>query len=311
MVSPRKVIVIVGPTASGKSELAQCIAEKMDGEVISADSMQIYKHLNIGTGKLKLGERRVPHYGLDIVEPNEPYSAALFQTYARDKVSDIQAKGKQPILCGGTGFYVKSVIDDYNFSHGCQECNPIREHFQAMSDTMTNAELWESLRQVDPASAAEIEVNDVKRVVRALELHARGESYAENKAKIKQIPEFLPSIWIGLKVDPTILAERISKRVDAMIEEGLVDEVKSLVDAGFKDALCSPKAIGYREIIDYMDGKKSLEQAVADIKTNSRRYGKRQRTWFRSEARIHWIEANIPDFEKIASEALRIAYSGL
>ena len=309
MVSARRVVVIVGPTASGKSELAQRMAEHLDGEVVSADSMQIYKHLDIGTGKVTKGERRVPHYGLDIVEPNEPYSAALFQTYARNVVSDIQKRNKQPILCGGTGFYVKSVIDDYNFSDGDQENNPIREHFQQMAKNMSNFELWNELKKLDSFSADEIEVNDVKRVIRALELNARGESYAKNKAKLKEIPEFLPSVWIGLQVDPEVLAKRISDRVDKMVEDGLVDEVRGLVDAGFKSALCSPKAIGYREIIDYLDGKKSLEQAITDIKTNSRRYGKRQRTWFRSEARIHWIDANIPDFDKMLSEALRIASS--
>lgn len=306
MVSGRPIVVIVGPTASGKSELAQILAEKLNGEVISADSMQIYKHLNIGTGKLKKGERRVPHFGLDMVEPNEPYSAALFQEYARGCVQDIRSRNRQPILCGGTGFYVKSVIDDYNFSEGNQQDNAIREHFQKRSQDLTNEELWLELKKVDEDSASHIEVNDVKRVIRALELNARGESYAQNKAKLKDIPEFLPSVWIGLKVDPDILAKRISCRVDKMIDEGLVEEVQSLISMGFKDALCSPKAIGYREIIEHLDGKKSLEQAICDIKTNSRRYAKRQRTWFRSEPRIHWIEANIPNFDEIASESLTI-----
>lgn len=305
----KKVIVIVGPTASGKSELAQRIAGAMDGEVVSADSMQIYRGLDIGTGKLKEGERRVPHYGLDIADPGEPYSASLFQTYARDCINSIDSRGKQPILCGGTGFYVKSVIDDYNFSDGEQTDNEIRQRFQDEARELTNEELWQHLKEVDSKSADVIEVNDVKRVIRALELNARGESYAQNKEKLKTIPEFLPSVWIGLKVDPDILAERISNRVDKMIEDGLVEEVKHLVDDGFKEALCSPKAIGYREIIEHLDGKISLSKAIENIKTNSRRYGKRQRTWFRSEARIHWIEANIPNFDKISSESIRIASS--
>ena len=303
----KKVIVIVGPTASGKSELAQRMAEVLDGEVISADSMQIYRGLDIGTGKLKEGERRVPHFGIDILDPGLPYSAALFQDYARKCISDIESRGKQPILCGGTGFYIKSVIDDYSFSDGEQKDNPIRQQFEEMSKKMSNKELWEALREVDTKSAEVIEVNDVKRVIRALELNAREESYAENKERLQTIPELIPSIWIGLKVDPEILAKRISDRVDKMIEDGLVEEVEGLLDSGFRDALCSPKAIGYKEIIEYLDGKCTLSQAIEDIKTNSRRYGKRQRTWFRSEARIHWIEANIPNFDKIASESLRIA----
>ena len=310
MVSGRPIVVIVGPTASGKSELAQILAETLNGEVISADSMQIYKHLNIGTGKLKEGERRVPHFGLDIVEPNEPYSAALFQEYARGCIEDIRSRNHQPILCGGTGFYIKSVIDDYNFSEGNQQENAVREHFQRIAENLTNEELWLELKKLDEESASEIEVNDVKRVIRALELNARGESYAQNKAKLKDISEFLPSVWIGLKVDRDVLAKRISKRVDKMIEEGLVDEVKNLISMGFRDALCSPKAIGYREIIEHLDGKKTLEQAICDIKTNSRRYAKRQRTWFRSEARIHWVDANIPNFDEIASESLSIVSEG-
>lgn len=309
MVSSRKVIVIVGATASGKSELAQRMAEKLDGEVISADSMQIYRGLNIGTGKLKEGERRVPHFGLDIIEPNSPFSVAMFQTYARNCINDIESRNKQPILCGGTGFYVKSVIDDYNFSGGNQTDNPIRQHFQKMSENLSNDALWRKLEEVDETSAHQIEVNDVKRVIRALELNSRGESYAENRSNLKNICELIPSVWIGLKVDADVLATRISNRVDSMIEDGLVGEVRHLLDLGFRDALCSPKAIGYREIIDYLDGKITLDQAIFDIKTNSRRYGKRQRTWFRSEARIHWIEANIPNFDRIASEAIRIARS--
>ncbi len=302
----QKVFVIVGPTASGKSELAQCICEKLDGEVISADSMQIYRGLDIGTGKVLPDEMRVPHCGIDIVEPGMTYSAALFQEYARNCIQDIQSRGKTAVLCGGTGFYIRSVIDDYDFSEGEQDSNPIREKYQIISESKSNMEMWELLKSKDEKSASVIEPNDLKRVIRALELFERGESYAKNREGLKNIPEKIPSVWIGLNVDRDILAQRISARVDKMVENGLVDEVKSLVDDGFRDALCSPKAIGYREIIDYLDGNITLEQAVKNIKTNSRRYAKRQRTWFRAEKRINWIDADIPDFDSLTKESLTI-----
>lgn len=289
-----RVIVVAGPTASGKSELAQQIAQELDGEIISADSMQIYRGMNIGTGKVMPDEMRVAHWGIDIKDPGEPFSAALFQNYARECISDIQARGKVAILCGGTGFYLRAAIDDYDFSEGEQEDNPVRRKFEELADEISKHELWEQLQAVDADSATVIEPNDTKRVIRALELHERGESYAKNKESLASIKELIPSYWLGLQVDRDILANRISDRVDAMVAAGLVDEVKGLLDEGFRDALCAPKAIGYREIVDYLDGKTTLAQAIADIKTNTRRYAKRQRTWFRAEKRINWVDFNDP-----------------
>ncbi|MDO4842604.1 MAG: tRNA (adenosine(37)-N6)-dimethylallyltransferase MiaA [Phoenicibacter congonensis] len=297
---------MVGPTASGKSELAQRICEEQNGEVISADSMQIYRGLDIGTGKVLTHEMRVTHHGIDIVDPGVTYSAALFQNYARNCIEDIQTRGKTAVLCGGTGFYVRSVIDDYDFSEGEQDNNPVRAKYQAIAESKSNMEMWELLKANDEESASVIEPNDVKRVIRALELFERGESYAKNREELKNIPEKIPSVWLGLKVDRDILAKRISNRVDKMVEDGLVDEVKSLLDSGFREALCSPKAIGYREIIDYLDGNITLERAIENIKTNSRRYAKRQRTWFRAEKRINWIDADVPDFDSLTKESLSI-----
>lgn len=301
-----KVVVIVGPTASGKSELAQRIAEEIDGEVISADSMQIYRGLDIGTGKVTASEQRVLHYGIDLIEPGESYSAALYQEYARRSIDKIKSRGKTPILCGGTGFYVRAVIDDYDFSEGNQEENPLREEIQNETSNLSNQAVWELLNDLDSTSASVIEPNDRKRVIRAIELYKRGESYAKNKDSLKNIPEKIDSVWIGLKVDREILANRISNRVDNMISSGLVEEVKSLCNVGFREALCSPKAIGYKEIIEYLDGKITLDQAVINIKTNSRRYAKRQRTWFRAEKRINWLNADILDFDSLLLQSLEI-----
>ena len=301
-----KTIVIAGPTASGKSEIAQCIAEKIDGEVISADSMQIYRGLDIGTGKVRQGEMRVVHHMLSFVDPNEPYSAALFQVQSREKISEIKQRGHVPILAGGTGFYIRAAIDDYDFSEGEQVENPIRSRFEEIAKFEGRDALWKMLAKRDEKSAAVIEKNDVKRVIRALELNARGESYFDNKEKLSDIKELIPSIWIGLAVKRDILAHRISMRVDKMIEDGLVDEVKALLDQGFRDALCSAKAIGYKEIVQYLDGKITLDEATLNIKTNTRRYAKRQRTWFRAEKRIHWISADEFDVPYISSQALDI-----
>ncbi len=301
-----KIIVIVGPTASGKSDLAQAIALKIDGEVVSADSMQIYRGLDIGTGKVVKSEQLVPHHMIDILDPNESYSAALFQKDARHHFEDIKSRGKIPILAGGTGFYIRSAIDDYNFSEGAQVENHARHKFEQYVVTHSKADAWHLLKERDELSASVIEMNDTKRVIRALELNDRGESYFENKKALSQISEKYDSIWIGLSVDRELLAKRISRRVDNMVNQGLVREVQGLLEAGFRDALCSPKAIGYREIVSYLDNKCSLEMAITNIKTNSRRYAKRQRTWFRSEKRINWIDANSANLDELVKQAFEV-----
>lgn len=301
-----KVIVIVGPTASGKTALAQALALSIDGEVVSADSMQVYRGLDIGTGKLAPEERLVAHFGFDIVEPDEPYSVALFQSYARACFKDILSRGKKPILCGGTGLYVRAAIDAYEFPKGEQVGNPIREKCSAFVATYGPQALWECLLSYDGESARMIPANDVKRVVRAFELLSDGKSYAHQKKMLAAIPEAIPSVWIGLQVDPDTLRKRIDKRVDDMFEAGLVDEVKSLLDRGLRTAITAQQAIGYKEVVAYLDGDQTLDEAKDQIKTATHRYAKRQRTWFRKEARIHWIDANDLDLQGMASSAFGI-----
>ncbi len=295
-----KVAVIVGPTASGKSQCAIELAKLMDGEIISADSMQIYRGMDIGTGKVAPAERAVPHWGLDLVDPGEPYSAALFQTYARECFEDISARGKLPILCGGTGFYVRAAIDDYQFPAGEQTDNPVRERLTAYLEAHGAQALWQLLGEKDPASAAVIHPHNSKRVMRALELLEEGESYAAQKAALAQLGEAVPAIQFGLKVDRPVLYDRINRRVKAMVEEGLVDEVRGLLQGGFREGLCAPQAIGYKEIVAALEGKCSLEEAVAAIQQASRRYAKRQETWFRRDERIQWIDATDYDPQAIA-----------
>lgn len=302
----KPVICVVGPTASGKSSLAQAIAAHIGGEVVSADSMQIYRGMDIGTGKVPLAEREVAHHGLDLVDPGEPFSAALFQEYARACFEDIDARGKRSVLCGGTGFYVRAAIDDYEFPKGEQVDNPIRERYLAVAEQEGAHALWLMLEEVDPESAGIIPENDVKRVVRAFELLDEGESYAEQKRKLATIPQLLPACFIGLSVDPDVLRARIDERVDEMVRSGLVEEVESLIAAGFREGVTAPQAIGYKEIVKALDGEATLSEAVNEIKVATHRYAKRQRTWFRKDKRIRWIDADSRRQEELLADALAI-----
>lgn len=287
----RPIVAVVGPTASGKSDLAQEIALAMDGEVVSADSMQVYRGMDIGTGKVPASERRVPHFGLDLVDPGEPYSAALFQAYARQAIADIDGRGKQAVLAGGTGFYVRAALDDFRFPAGEQVGNPVRDKWQRFCAEHGNQALWEQLAQRDPASAELIHPNNAVRVVRALELLEEGESYAQQKQALAQVGEWAPAVRVGLAVEPAELAARIDRRVDAMFDAGLVGEVQGLLDRGFEEAVTAGAAIGYKEVVAALRGQCSLDEAREAIKVATRRYAKRQRTWFRADKRIRWFDA--------------------
>ena len=302
----KPVICIVGPTASGKSALAQLIALEVDGEIVSADSMQIYRGMDIGTGKVPKSQRVVKHYGLDLVDPGEPWSAALFQEYARRCFDEIEARGKWPILCGGTGFYVRAAVDDYDFPKGEQVGNELRDSLNAYAQNEGAHVLWERLRKADPESAAIIPENDVKRVVRAFELLEEGLSYADQKEKLAHIGQYKPSVFIGLAVDPDTLRQRIRNRVDEMVAQGLVEEVQTLLAGGFRQGITAPQAIGYKEIVQALDEGRGLDGALEEIKVATCRYAKRQRTWFRREKRVHWIDATGLDMGTMLSESLEI-----
>lgn len=289
------LICVVGPTATGKSELAQALARRLDGVVISADSMQVYRGMDIGTGKVPPAQRTVPHFGLDLVDPGAPYSVSLFQDYARHVAAEQDAQGKRVILCGGTGLYVRSVIDGYAYPKGGSEReNPVRAKYTRLLEQIGAQALWERLRAVDPESAAVIHPHNSRRVIRAFELREEGGSYARQKENLKRIPQVVPAVQIGIAVDRTALNARIDQRVDAMVEAGLVQEVRHLLSSGFREALTAPQAIGYREIVAALDGTCSLEQAVQDIKVHTHRYAKRQRSWFSRDERIHWIDGARP-----------------
>lgn len=302
----RPVVCVVGPTASGKSALAQALACALDGEVVSADSMQVYRGMDIGTGKVPPSERMVPHHGLDLVDPGEPYSAALYQAYARGCFEDIAARGRRSVLCGGTGFYVRAAIDAYEFPKGEQVGNAVRDRCMKIAREQGEFALWELLRERDAASAELIAPADVKRVARAFELLEDGTTYAAQRAKLASIPQLVPARFVGLAVDPAILRERIDARVDAMVDAGLVDEVKGLLDAGFRQGITAPQAIGYKEIVSALDGVCSMDEAIAQIKLVTHRYAKRQRTWFRKDTRIAWLDADDLAVDALLAQAMEV-----
>lgn len=300
------MLAIVGPTASGKSDLALRLAEHLGGEIVSADSMQIYRGMDIGTAKVPVEERAVRHYGIDLVDPGEPYSAALFQAYARRAFEEIESHGKRPVLCGGTGFYVRAAIDDYEFAEGEQVGNPVRDRYNEMLAAQGAEAVWKALAERDPESAAKVHPNDSKRVIRALEMHAAGESYAERLERLHEIGESIPTILIGIDVEREVLRDRIDARVDRMRERGLVEEVQGLLDAGFRDGVTARHAIGYKEVAAALDGDITMDEAFEAIKTATKRYAKRQRTWFGGDDRIQWIDGDAGDLDSMLAQSLDI-----
>ena len=299
------IIIVAGPTASGKSDLAQQLALEIDAEVISADSMQVYRGMDIGTGKVPVEQRLVQHWGLDLVNPGEPYSVALFQEYARRTAADIDARGKRVVLCGGTGLYIRGVIDGYEYPKGDQVGNPVRDEYTAMLAKVGAQSLWDMLNERDPGSAALIHPNNTKRVIRAFELLAEGKSYARQKERLQVLPQVMPAVYLALSVEPGALAQRIERRVDAMVHEGLVEEVQGLLEEGFRAAITAPQAIGYKEIVDALEGRCTLNEAIEQIKLATRRYAKRQRSWLRADSRVKWLNAN-DGAEPLIQQALAV-----
>lgn len=293
------VVAILGPTASGKSDLAQHVALCIDGEVVSADSMQVYRGMDIGTAKIPQANMLVPHHLIDILDPGEAFSAQLFQSLSRSCFSDIQNRGRVPILCGGTGLYVQSALEDMCFPKGDQQHNPVRTKYEMIAAEHGNQAVWDRLNEVDPSSAALLHPNNVRRVIRALEMYEQGVSYATQVQGMKELSEVVPSIRFALKRDPAYLADRINKRVENMFEMGLVKEVQLLLDDGWRAALTAPQAIGYKEVVSALDGNISMDEAMELIKTATRRYAKRQRTWLRRDSRLIWLDADSLSFSEM------------
>lgn len=281
------LVVIVGPTAAGKSDLAVELAQKLQGEIISADSVQLYKYLNIGSAKLTLEEQRgVPHHLIDILEPDEDFSAAQFQSLARDKIQEIQERGKLPFLVGGTGLYIQSVIDPFEFpdTDGYQV---IRKDLRRLWEAGKQEEIYQKLKDIDPASAERIDPHDFRRISRAFEVYyLTGRPISSYKQDNKK-PLYRMEI-VGVTYQRAELYQRIEKRVEKMFVEGLVDEVRSILNMGYHKELKPFQTLGYKQVIQYLEGNYDLNEAIAETKKATRRYAKRQLTWFRRDKRIKW-----------------------
>lgn len=289
------LIAIVGPTATGKTDVGLRVAEILDGEIVSADSMQIWREMDIGTAKASPQQRqRVPFHLIDVVDFRETFSAAQFQALARTAVEDIRSRGKTAVLVGGTGLYIRALIDDFQFPP--QAPPDVRSRLRSEATLLGSQTMWERLRQVDAASAARISPNDTKRIVRALEVYETTGESASLFGSRNSAPETSPWLQFGLACPPGTLAQRINERVDRMMEQGFEEEVRGLLAKGLTPGLQSAQALGYQEMLRYLHGEISLTEAVEFIKVNTRRYAKRQRTWFRPDRRIRWLESNLsPD----------------
>ncbi|MFK4352682.1 tRNA (adenosine(37)-N6)-dimethylallyltransferase MiaA [Bacillus sp. RC92] len=300
-VQREKVAVIIGPTAVGKTKLSINLAKALNGEIISGDSMQIYRTMDIGTAKVTIDEMDgIPHYMIDIKDPEDSFSVAEFQERVRKCIREITERGKLPIIVGGTGLYIQSVLCDYQFTDEAGDAT-YREQMEKLALEHGVEYVHKKLQEVDPESAERIHANNVRRVIRALEIfHTTGEKMSNQLEK--QENELLYDVsLIGLTMDREMLYDRINLRVNLMIEQGLLEEVKGLHERGVRDCQ-SIQAIGYKEIYDYFENRVSLEEAVSQLKTNSRRYAKRQLTWFRNKMDVTWFD--VTDGEK-TSEILR------
>ena len=276
--------IVAGATATGKSDAAVALALQIGGEIISADSMQVYKHMDIGTAKPTREEMRgVPHYLIDALMPDDEYSAAIFQEKAKLHIDDIVKRGKIPILCGGTGFYINALLYGTDFTETVSD-TAFRDEMEAFAREQGSEALHAKLAAVDLAGAQAIHANNVRRVVRALEYHAQtGRPISEHNAEQKQREPDYDARMIVLMRDREELYARIDLRVDKMLEAGLVDEVQKLLDAGYHERLPAMQGLGYKEIVRYLHGEYSLEEATRVLKRDTRHFAKRQRTWFKHQ----------------------------
>lgn len=287
----QKLVVLVGPTAVGKTKLSIKLAKALNAEIISGDSMQIYRGMDIGTAKITQEEMEgVPHHLIDIKNPDESFSTADFQQLVRDKIEEIAARGRLPMIVGGTGLYIQSVIYDYEFADKESE-SFIRERLEREAEEKGIDVLYEQLKRIDPVSAEKIHINNKRRVIRALEVYeTTGKPFSEHIASQQQTLLYDVAL-IGLMMEREQLYTRINERVDIMMEQGLLEEVKGLYDKGVRDTQ-SIQAIGYKELYQYLENRVTLDEAIEQLKQNSRRYAKRQLTWFRNKMPVQWFDVS-------------------
>ena len=286
----KPLIVLTGPTAIGKTSLSISLAKAVNGEIISADSMQVYKHMDIGSAKIRPEEMKgVPHYLVDVLEPEEEFHIVKFQQMAKAAMKEIYGKGKIPILVGGTGFYIQAVTRDIDFTEAKQE-DAYRLELEALAEEKGAEYLHEMLQKVDPASAESIHAHNVKRVIRALEFyHQNGTPISAHNEEQKAQESPYNLAYFVLNGPREILYDRIDRRVDQMLEEGLVKEVENLKEMGCHRGMVSMQGLGYKEILACLEGEYPLEEAVRILKRDTRHFAKRQLTWFRREKDVIWV----------------------
>ena len=295
----KPLIVLTGPTAVGKTSLSIALAKAVNGEIISADSMQVYKKMDIGSAKIRPEEMNgVKHYLVDVLDPKEEFHIVKFQQMAKEAMEEIYAKGKIPILVGGTGFYIQAVTKDIDFTEAEQE-NEYRKELEVLAKEKGGEYLHEMLKEVDPKSAEAIHDHNVKRVIRALEFYHQNQMpiSAHNEEQKKNESPYRLAYFV-LNMPRELLYKRIDLRVDQMLEEGLLEEVKDLQKEGCCRGMVSMQGLGYKEILDYLEGKYSLEEAVRILKRDTRHFAKRQLTWFRREQEVTWVDKEKFDYEE-------------
>lgn len=296
-----KVIVVIGPTSVGKTKMGVELAKVLNGEIISGDSMQIYKGMDIGTAKVtSLEMENIPHHCIDILEPTEQYSVKDFQDAVRYQIDEITSRGKMPIIVGGTGLYIKAALYDYEFNETQDEHEAFREKYKDYSQD----ELYQHLKSIDEKSAKELHPHNRQRVLRAIEIF---EQTGQRKSDIIEAQKHIclyDAYFVGLTIDREILYERINQRVDSMREMGLKKEVEKLYCRGLKRTHQSMKAIGYKEWFDYFEGMIDQEMVYENIKKHSRQYAKRQYTWFKNQFDVHWYDVHLDKFEETVQAVL-------
>ena len=294
-----KLVVILGPTATGKSYCGIELAKRFHGEIISGDSMLVYRQMNIGTAKPTEEElRAVPHHLVNILSPDASYSVAEFQQQAAETISAILERGNLPILVGGTGLYIKALLEDYQFSE-VEEKPELRQQLEAFASGQGTGKLFDWLQREDPEAAERLHPNDVRRVIRALETALSGDRVSQKKqSELKY-----DAVVFGLSMERDFLYERINRRVDRMLEDGLEKEVSSLLQAGVSADCLSMKSLGYRQMAEYLAGQCDFATAVENIKKGTRHFAKRQITWYKKMPYIHWfmVDRNL-NYEKIVTD---------
>lgn len=289
----KPLIILTGPTAVGKTKVSIELAKALNGEIISADSMQVYKYMDIGSAKIRPEEMQgVKHYLVDELEPDEEFHVVRFQQMAKEAMKDIYAKGKVPIVVGGTGFYIQALLYDIDFTEN-EEDTVYRRELEQLAEEKGADHIHAMLREVDPESAETIHANNVKRVIRALEFYKlTGNKISEHNEKERAKESPYNFCYFVLNDERKLLYDRIDQRVDKMLEDGLLDEVSELKNRGYTKDMVSMQGLGYKEILDYLNGEISLEEAVYILKRDTRHFAKRQLTWFRRERDVIWIDKN-------------------